>query len=175
MPNINTNNEDADKSESGTEILSAQMSPEQQIKMKMRENINQLRVYWNPSDIKELEGSVKQLQALLESRIKRKRAIVIALRQGNKPPMDFNPADSTIRQSYQKFEMSSAKYLTLKGWTPAYRELMKNMDDYVAEKRTQIKVVDATIKDIKSEKGKRSRDKTEEDKIRKMLSEKKAA
>ena len=89
--------------------------------------------------------------------------------------MDFNPADSSFRQSYNKFELSSAKYLTLKGWTPAYRELMKNLDEYIAEKRKEIEAVDSAIKDFKAEKGKRGQDKLEADNIRKMLSEKKVA
>jgi len=73
--------------------------------------------------------------------------------------MDFNPADSAIRQSYKKFELSSAKYLSLKGWTPAYRELMRNLDEYIAEEEKKSMMSMPPSKTLKPKKAKERRTK----------------
>jgi len=53
-------------------MLDATMSKSGMMEMKVQNNLDSLRVYWDPSDVKDLEGNVKQIGAMLSNRKKRK-------------------------------------------------------------------------------------------------------
>ncbi len=176
MPNPeNENKNDLLSQVEGSEQQVKRLRKDAQLQRKIGDKLNELRVHMEPRDAEYLNGQVRQIQSMLDTRLNRKMAIIKALKAGKVPPSDLSINDSTISQTWANLNLRGRKWLTLTGYRSAYRELHQTLNEYIDFRRQQIAEADKDIALIKKEGGQKIIEEGLKDDIRKKLMLKKAA